>query len=60
VIRSAYVENGIASVQAGAGVVYDSVPQAEADETRSKAQAVITAIRKAHSPSATGTKNTER
>ncbi|PSV43370.1 anthranilate synthase component 1 [Photobacterium indicum] len=49
VIRSAYVENGIASVQAGAGVVYDSIPQAEADETRGKAQAVITAIRKAHS-----------
>ncbi|ELR67458.1 Anthranilate synthase, aminase component [Photobacterium marinum] len=49
VIRSAYVEDGIASVQAGAGVVYDSVPQAEADETRGKAQAVINAIRKAHS-----------
>ncbi|MDO6706554.1 anthranilate synthase component 1 [Photobacterium sp. 1_MG-2023] len=49
VIRSAYVEDGIASVQAGAGVVYDSVPQAEADETRGKAQAVITAIRQAHS-----------
>ncbi|MCM0147270.1 anthranilate synthase component 1 [Photobacterium galatheae] len=48
VIRSAYVEDGIATVQAGAGVVYDSVPQAEADETRSKAQAVITAIRQAH------------
>ncbi|MGR5146260.1 anthranilate synthase component 1 [Photobacterium alginatilyticum] len=49
VIRSAYVEDGVASVQAGAGVVYDSVPQAEADETRGKAQAVIAAIRKAHS-----------
>ena len=49
VIRSAYVEDDVASVQAGAGVVYDSVPQAEADETRGKAQAVITAIRKAHS-----------
>lgn len=48
VIRSAYVENGVASVQAGAGVVYDSQPQAEADETRSKAQAVINAIRQAH------------
>ncbi|MGF1686452.1 anthranilate synthase component 1 [Photobacterium japonica] len=54
VIRSAYVENGIASVQAGAGVVYDSVPQAEADETRSKAQAVINAIRSAHSMPAMG------
>ncbi|HGF7363650.1 TPA: anthranilate synthase component 1 [Vibrio cholerae] len=48
VIRSAYVENGIAQVQAGAGVVYDSDPQAEADETRGKAQAVISAILYAH------------
>lgn len=48
VIRSAYVEDGIAQVQAGAGVVYDSHPQAEADETRGKAQAVISAIQKAH------------
>lgn len=48
VIRSAYVENGVAQVQAGAGVVYDSDPQAEADETRGKAQAVISAIQKAH------------
>lgn len=49
VIRSAYVENGIAQVQAGAGVVFDSDPQAEADETRGKAQAVISAIQAAHS-----------
>lgn len=48
VIRSAYVENGIAQIQAGAGVVYDSDPQAEADETRGKAQAVISAIQNAH------------
>jgi anthranilate synthase component 1 len=48
VIRSAYVENGVAQVQAGAGVVYDSDPQSEADETRSKAQAVISAIQQAH------------
>ncbi|MDV7102947.1 anthranilate synthase component 1 [Vibrio sp. TH_r3] len=48
VIRSAYVENGIAQVQAGAGVVYDSDPQAETDETRGKAQAVISAIQHAH------------
>ena len=50
VIRSAYVENDIAYVQAGAGVVYDSDPQSEADETRAKAQAVITAIQNAHAP----------
>ncbi|MDP2560236.1 anthranilate synthase component 1 [Psychrobium sp. 1_MG-2023] len=44
VIRSAFVSNGKAVIQAGAGVVFDSDPQAEADETRSKAQAVISAI----------------
>lgn len=44
VIRSAFVRDGVAFIQAGAGVVYDSNPQAEADETRSKAQAVINAI----------------
>lgn len=48
VIRSAYVENGIATVQAGAGVVLDSDPQAEADETRNKARAVLRAIATAH------------
>ncbi|MBY5922202.1 anthranilate synthase component 1 [Ferrimonas balearica] len=44
VIRSALVADGIAHVQAGAGVVYDSDPQSEADETRNKAQAVLRAI----------------
>ena len=47
VIRSAFVKNGTAYIQAGAGVVYDSVPQAEADETRAKAQAVIGAVKTA-------------
>lgn len=45
VIRSAFVKNGTAFIQAGAGVVFDSDPQAEADETRQKAQAVISAIK---------------
>lgn len=44
VIRSAFVKDGVACIQAGAGVVFDSDPQAEADETRGKAQAVIGAI----------------
>jgi len=44
VIRSAFVKNNIAHIQAGAGVVYDSVPQSETDETRQKAQAVISAV----------------
>ena len=48
VIRSAFVKDGIAHAQAGAGVVYDSVPQLEADETRSKAAAVLNAVALAH------------
>ncbi|MCY7295160.1 anthranilate synthase component 1 [Alteromonas sp. a30] len=48
VIRSAFVKDQVAHVQAGAGVVYDSIPQSEADETRSKAQAVISAILQSH------------
>ena len=44
VIRSAFVKNETAYIQAGAGIVKDSVPQSEADETRAKAQAVISAI----------------
>lgn len=44
VIRSAFVKDNIAQVQAGAGVVYDSDPISEANETRQKAQAVISAI----------------
>ena len=44
VIRSAYVQDGTAVVQAGAGVVKDSMPQAEADETVHKAYAVLNAI----------------
>lgn len=49
-IRSAVVRDGVAVVQAGAGVVAASDPQAEADETRHKASAVLTAI--AHSQGA--------
>jgi anthranilate synthase component 1 len=48
VIRSALVTDGQARVQAGAGIVYDSIPQAEADETRTKAAAVLTALQQAH------------
>ncbi|MDY3127853.1 MAG: anthranilate synthase component 1 [Corynebacterium sp.] len=44
VIRSAFIKNGSAVVQAGAGVVRDSVPQSEADETVHKAYAVLHAI----------------
>ena len=44
VIRSAFVQDGTAYVQAGCGEVLDSDPQLEADETRHKARAVLNAI----------------
>jgi anthranilate synthase component 1 len=44
VIRSAQVSHGVAQVRAGAGVVFDSDPRAEADETRRKAAAVLQAL----------------
>ena len=44
VIRSALVRGGVAEVRAGAGVVADSDPLAEAAETRAKASAVLAAI----------------
>ena len=44
VIRSAFVADGRALVQAGAGVVADSVPAAEAAETVHKARAVLEAV----------------
>ncbi len=44
VIRSALVANGVAHVRAGAGVVAESVPEREAEETRHKADAVLQAL----------------
>ncbi len=41
VIRSALVRGGEAAVRSGAGVVHDSVPEAEAAETRAKASALL-------------------
>lgn len=43
-IRTATIKNGIAMVQAGAGVVADSVPATEDAECRSKAAAPLRAI----------------
>ena len=43
-IRTAIVRDGIATVQAGAGIVLDSDPQSEYEETRSKARAPLRAI----------------
>jgi anthranilate synthase component 1 len=44
IIRSAVVKDGTAFVRAGAGVVHDSDPQSEADETRRKASAVLSSL----------------
>ncbi len=46
-IRTVIVAGGQAHVQAGAGIVYDSVPEAEYEETANKARALLEAIRKA-------------
>jgi anthranilate synthase component 1 len=43
-IRTCVIANGIASVQAAAGVVYDSVPEREFLEHQNKARALLTAI----------------
>ena len=44
VIRSAVVKDGTAFVRAGAGVVHDSDPAREADETRRKASAMLSVL----------------
>jgi anthranilate synthase component I len=43
-IRTCVIADGVANVQVGAGIVYDSVPQREWDETENKARALLTAI----------------
>jgi len=48
-IRTVVIENGRAYVQAGAGIVADSNPAAEYEETRDKARAVIQALELAQS-----------
>ena len=47
VLRTAVVKDGVMHVQAGAGIVADSVPEYEAAECRHKAGALIAAAREA-------------
>ncbi len=47
-IRTLVATGGMAYFQAGGGVVADSDPEAEFEETRQKADAVLTALRMAH------------
>jgi anthranilate synthase component 1 len=46
-IRTIVMTKGIAHVQAGAGIVYDSLPAREYEETMSKARALLNAIEQA-------------
>jgi anthranilate synthase component 1 len=46
-IRTAVVKKGIAYVQAGSGIVYDSVPEREYEESMNKAMALLKAINRA-------------
>lgn len=46
-IRTVLFRNGKAYVQAGAGIVYDSVPEKEYEETKNKALAVVNAVTEA-------------
>ncbi len=48
-IRSMLVKDGIGYIQAGAGIVADSVPEREYEECLNKAQAVIRAVERARS-----------
>jgi len=43
-IRTITIRDGVARVQAGAGIVADSIPAAEYEETRDKARALLQAI----------------
>jgi anthranilate synthase component 1 len=46
-IRTALLRDGVAHVQAGAGIVADSVPEREDEECRNKAAAVLRAVQTA-------------
>jgi len=49
-IRTCVIAGGVASIQAGGGIVYDSVPEREWDETENKARAMLTAIGRVRAP----------
>jgi anthranilate synthase component 1 len=44
VIRTASLRNGVASIQAGAGIVADSIPNLEFEETINKSKSVLRAL----------------
>jgi anthranilate synthase component I len=44
IIRTLVIKDNVAYLQAGAGIVYDSIPENEYEETRNKAKALVRAI----------------
>ncbi|VFP80783.1 Anthranilate synthase component 1 (plasmid) [Buchnera aphidicola (Cinara cuneomaculata)] len=48
VIRSAFIQKNIATIQSGAGIIYDSIMDEEVQESKNKAQAVLQSIFKTH------------
>ena len=53
-LRTMVIKNGVAHVQAGGGIVADSTPEGEYQESVNKAKALLTALELAHSKGAAG------
>jgi anthranilate synthase component 1 len=43
-IRTAVIKDGLLTIQAGAGIVYDSIPNNEWEETLNKGRAIFKAV----------------
>jgi anthranilate synthase component 1 len=54
-IRTMVVKNGTAYVQAGGGIVYDSIPEKEYEESMNKARALLKALELAESSASSNT-----
>jgi anthranilate synthase component 1 len=58
-IRTCVIAGGVANVQAGAGIVHDSVPAREWEETENKARALLTAIGRVRAAAEDGSPTSE-
>jgi len=47
-LRTMVIKNGVAHVQAGSGIVADSIPEGEYEESVNKSKALLTALEAAH------------
>ncbi|MEM9999451.1 MAG: anthranilate synthase component I, partial [Pseudomonadota bacterium] len=59
-LRTIHIKDGIASVRAGATLLFDSHPQSEEAETELKASALLAAIRDSAKPNRTGEERAAR